>query len=189
LALRDKGGLQAGQKVLIHGASGGVGTYAVQIAKALGADVTAVCGTRNVEIAKSLGADRVVDYTQVDFTTSGERYDLLVDIAGTRSFRRMRRVLQPRATVVVVGGPRANRLFGPLGHVIACRLASLFTRQSTTFFIAKLDKDGLETLRRLLEAAKLTSVVDSVYRLEQLTDALDHMGHGHPSGKIVVTIP
>ena len=188
-ALRDHGGFEPGQKVLIHGASGGVGTYAVQIAKALDAVVTAVCSARNVEIAKSLGADRVVDYTQVDFTRSGDRYDLLVDIAGTRSFRALRRAMNPGATLVVVGGPRANRPFGPLGHVIGCKLASILTRQQVRFFIAKLDKEGMETLRELLEAGKLTSVVDSVYPLDRLADALDHMGHGHPSGKIVVTVP
>lgn len=187
-ALRDHGGLEPGQKVLIQGASGGVGTYAVQIAKALGGEVTAVCSARNVEIAKSLGADRVVDYTKVDFTASDERYDLLLDIAGTRSFRDMRRVLRRGATVVLVGGKRANRPFGPLGHVAACWIGAKFASQRTAFFVAKLDKEAMETLRDLLEQGKLTSVVDSAYPLERLVDALDRMGGGHPSGKIVVTM-
>ena len=129
--LRDKGGIEQGQKVLIHGASGGVGTYAVQIAKALGAEVTAVCSPPNVDIARSLGADRVVDYTQEDFTRSGERYDLVLDIAGTRSFSELRRVLEPDATVVLIGGPRANRLLGPIGH-LANRGSRQYARARTS---------------------------------------------------------
>ncbi len=188
-ALRDKGGLEGGQRVLVHGASGGVGTFAVQIAKALGGEVTAACSTPNVEIARSLGADVVVDYTQEDVTRGDRRFDLVIDIAGTRRFSELRRVLTPHATVVVVGGPRANRLLGPLGHVIACRLAALFASQKATFFIAKLNETDTETLRELLEAGKLRSVVDSVYPLERIADALTHQGDGHPRGKIVVTIP
>jgi NADPH:quinone reductase-like Zn-dependent oxidoreductase len=187
-ALRDKGGLKPGQKVLIHGASGGVGTYAVQIAKALGATVTAVCSTPNVQIARSLGADRVVDYTVEDCTTGLERYDLVIDIAGTRPFSKLRRVLEPDATVVVVGGPRGKRLLGPLGHVIRSLVTSRFTSQKATFFVAQLNKADLETLRELLETGKMTSVIDSVYPLDRIADALEHMGHGHPRGKIVVTV-
>jgi NADPH:quinone reductase-like Zn-dependent oxidoreductase len=186
--LRDQGGLVPGQKVLIHGASGGVGTFAVQIAKALGATVTAVCSTPNVEIARSLGADRVVDYTQEDVTRSGERYDLALDIAGTRPFSQLRRVLEPDATVVVIGGPRANRLLGPLGHVVGSRLAALRASQKVAFFIAKFGKEDMETLRSFLEEGLMTSVVDSVYPLEEIADALQHMGGGHPRGKIVVTV-
>jgi NADPH:quinone reductase-like Zn-dependent oxidoreductase len=186
--LRDQGGLVPGQKVLIHGASGGVGTFAVQIAKALGATVTAVCSTPNVEIARSLGADRVVDYTQEDVTRNGERYDLALDIAGTRPFSQLRRVLEPEATVVVIGGPRANRLLGPLGHVVGSRLAALRASQKVAFFIAKFGKEDMETLRSFLEEGLMTSVVDSVYPLEEIADALQHMGGGHPRGKIVVTV-
>jgi NADPH:quinone reductase-like Zn-dependent oxidoreductase len=186
--LRDQGGLVPGQKVLIHGASGGVGTFAVQIAKALGATVTAVCSTPNVEIARSLGADRVVDYTQEDVTRSGERYDLALDIAGTRPFSQLRRVLEPDATVVVIGGPRANRLLGPLGHVVGSRLAALRASQKVAFFIAKFGKEDMETLRSFLEDGRMTSVVDSVYPLDEIADALRHMGGGHPRGKIVVTV-
>ena len=186
-ALRDKGGVQAGQKVLVHGASGGVGTYAIQIGKALGAEVTAVCSTPNVEIARTLGADRVVDYTVTDCTETEERYDLLIDIAGTRPLRKLRRVLKPGSTVVLVGGPRKNKLLGPLGHIARSKLASLVTRQPMKFFVAKLDKENMETIRELLESGKLTSVIDSTYPLERVAEALDHMGEGHPRGKIVVT--
>jgi NADPH:quinone reductase-like Zn-dependent oxidoreductase len=187
-ALRDHGGLEPGQEVLIHGASGGVGTYAVQIAKALGGKVTAVCSTPNVEIARSLGADRVVDYTREDFTSEDVRYDLVVDIAGTRPFAQLRRVLRPDATVVIVGGPRSKRLLGPLGHVIRSRLAAIRASQRVTFFIAKLGKKDLETVRKLLETGALTSVIDSRFALEDVGRALEHMGAGHPRGKIVVTL-
>lgn len=186
--LRDQGGLQPGQKVLIHGASGGVGTFAVQIAKALGGDVTAVCSTPNVEIARSLGASRVIDYTQEDCTRSGERYHLVLDIAGTRPFSHLRRVFEPDATVVVVGGPRANRLLGPLAHVARARLAALRASERAVFFLAKFNKADMETLRDFLEGGAMTSVVDSVYPLDAIGDALRHMGEGHPRGKIVVNV-
>lgn len=187
-AIRDQGKLQEGQRVLVHGASGGVGTYALQIAKALGGEVTAVCGPRGVEIARALGADRVVDHTQEDVTRSDGRFDLAVDIAGTRSFRELRRVLAPDATLVVVGGKRASRLLGPLGHVAGCKFGAIFASQRATFFIAKLNKADMETLRELLDAGKLTSVVDDVFPFERVADALEHMGAGHPRGKIVVTV-
>jgi NADPH:quinone reductase-like Zn-dependent oxidoreductase len=187
-AIRDQGKLEPGQSVLIHGASGGVGTYAVQIAKALGGEVTAVCGPRGVEIAGSLGADVVVDYTQEDVTRGDRGFDLAIDITGTRSFRQLQRVLAPGATVVVVGGKRANRLLGPLAHVAGSRLAATFSCRKVVFFLAKLGKDDMETLRDLLEARKLRSVVDSTYPLDRLADALERMGGGHPQGKIVVTV-
>jgi NADPH:quinone reductase-like Zn-dependent oxidoreductase len=187
-AIRDHGQLEAGQSVLVQGASGGVGTYAVQIAKALGGDVTAVCGPRGVEIARSLGADVVVDYTQEDVTRSDRRFDLAIDIAGTRSFRQLQRVLAPRATVVVVGGKRANRLLGPLAHVAGSKVSARFSGRNAVFFLAKLGKDDMETLRDLLDAGKLRSVVDSTYSLDRVADALEHMGNGHPQGKIVVTV-
>lgn len=186
-ALRDKGGVQPGEKVLIHGASGGVGTYAVQIAKALGADVTAVCSTPNVEIARSLGADRVVDYTVEDCTRGDARYDLLVAIAGTQPFRKLRRVLERNARVVIVGGPRKNRLLGPLGRVAGTKLGALFSSQSATFFVARLDKAAMEAIRDLLADGKLVSAIDSTYPLERVAEALEHQGSGHPRGKIVVT--
>ncbi len=187
-ALRDKGSVEPGQRVLIHGASGGVGTYAVQIAKALGGEVTAVCSTPNVEIAHSLGADLVVDYRAEDVTQRSERYDLVLDIAGTQSFSELRKILEPSATVVVVGGPRANRFLGPIGHVAGSRVRALRGSQSATFFLAQFNKADMETLRDLLADGKLTSVIDSTYPLERIADALRHMGEDHPRGKIVITV-
>ncbi len=188
-AIRDQGGLVAGQRVLVHGASGGVGTYAVQIAKALGGTVTAVCGPRSIEIARSLGADEVVDYTVEDVTRGERRFDLALDIAGTQSFRSLCRVLMPDATVVVVGGKRANRLFGPLAHVAGSKLSAMTASQKAAFFLAKLTKDDMGVLRDLLAEGKLRSVVDDRYPLDRVGEALEHQGTGHPRGKIVVTVP
>ena len=150
--------------------------------------MTAVCSTPNVEIAQSLGADRVVDYTQDDFTRDAERYDLVLDVAGTRPFSALKRVLEPAATVVVVGGPRANRLLGPIGHLVGARLAAVRASQKVVFFLARFNKGDLETLRKLVEDGSLTSVVDSAFLLDDIVDALEHMGSGHPRGKIVVTM-
>src|SRR5215213_1332639 len=132
--LRDHGNLRSGDRVLVNGASGGVGTFAVQIAKALGADVTAVCSDRNVEQARSLGADRVLDYAREDFTRGSERYDVILDVSGTRSWSRYRRVMNPRATLVLVGAPKTNRLLGPLGHILRVRLAAWRGSQRAVFF-------------------------------------------------------
>jgi NADPH:quinone reductase-like Zn-dependent oxidoreductase len=187
-AIRDKGQLRPGQKVLIHGASGGVGTFAVSVAKALGGEVTAVCSSRGVEIARSLGADRVVDYTQEDFTRQGERYDLLVDVAGGRSWSACKRVLDSQGTLVIVGGPRKNRLLGPLGGVIRLRLGGMLTRRKVAFFIAQITKQDMEDLRELLEAGKLTPVVDARFQLSEIVEALDYMGEAHPRGKVVITV-
>ena len=167
-ALRDKGQLQPGQHVLIHGASGGVGTYAAQIAKALGGVVTAVCSTRNVEQARSLGADRVVDYVQEDFTRGGERYDLMIDIAGTRSWRGCTRVLASSATVVVVGGPRANRFLGPLGHAVGMKLGSLFGGRKAVFFVARFNRPDMQTLRELLESGKVRPAISDRFPLDDV---------------------
>jgi NADPH:quinone reductase-like Zn-dependent oxidoreductase len=186
--LRDKGQLQPGQKVLINGASGGVGTFAVLVAKALGAHVTGVCSTHNVETARSLGADRVIDYTREDFTRDDERYNLLLDVAGSRSWSECTRVLEPDATVVLVGGPKANRLLGPLGHFAAMRLGSMRGSRRFAFFVAKFNKPDLETLRELLQAGKLTPAIDRTYPLSEIADALAYLGEGHARGKIVVTV-
>jgi NADPH:quinone reductase-like Zn-dependent oxidoreductase len=186
--LRDKGQLQPGQKVLINGASGGVGTFAVQIAKALGAEVTAVCSTRNVDTARSLGADHVTDYTYEDFTRSDERYDLMLDVAGSRSWSECRRVLNPQATLVIVGAPKSNRLIGPLGHVVNMRLARLGRSPKVTFFIAKFNKADMVVLRELLEAGKVTPVIDRRYELSEIGDALRYLEEGHAQGKVVVTL-
>lgn len=187
-ALRDKGQLQPGQKVLIQGASGGVGTFAVQIAKALGGIVTAVCHTRNVEQARSLGADRVVDYTHEDFTRSDERFDLMIDVAGTRSWRDCARVLAPKATVVIVGGPRASRFLGPLGHVAGMRLGSIRGDRRTVFFVATFNRPDMQTLRELVESGKVRSAVDRRFPLDEIAAALTYQGEGHPGGKIVVDV-
>ena len=186
--LRDKGELEPGQRVLINGASGGVGTFAVLVAKALGAHVTAVCSTHNVETARSLGADEVVDYTRDDFTRSGERYDLMLDIAGSRSWSACTRVLEPNATVVIVGGPKSNRLLGPIGHVVRMRLRSMLGSRKTVFFVAKFNKPDMEVLRELLEAGKLTTAIDRSYPLSEIADALAYLGKGHARGKILITV-
>jgi NADPH:quinone reductase-like Zn-dependent oxidoreductase len=186
--LRDKGHLQSGQKVLINGASGGVGTFAVQIAKALGAEVTGVCSTRNVEQARSLGADHVVDYTKEDFTRSDRRYDLLLDVAGSRSWSEYKRVLNPDATLVIVGAPKGGRLLGPLAHVIRLKLAGLRSRRKVVFFISKFNKPDMEVLRELLESGRVTPVVERSYELSEIADALGYLGEGHARGKIVVTV-
>ncbi len=186
--LRDKGQLQAGQKVLINGASGGVGTFAVLVAKALGGEVTAVCGPRGVDIARSLGADHVVDYTKEDFTRNGRRYDLLADIRGGCSWRDLKRVLDPKGTLVLIGGPRKNRLLGPLGGVIRLKLGGMLRRRKVAFFIAKVNKEDMESLRELLEAGKLTPVIDKTFELSEVAEAFRYMGEAHPQGKVVVTL-
>jgi len=186
--LRDHGGVQPGQRVVINGASGGVGTFAVQIAKALGTEVHAVCSTRNVEQARQLGADRVFDYTREDFTRSGERYDVLFDNAGNRSWAAMRRVLAPEGTVVLVGGPRTKLVLGPLGHLARVKIASKLRGGSAVFFVAKPNGADLATLVELAEAEKLRPVVEERYELAQIAQAMDRLGAGHVRGKLVVTV-
>jgi NADPH:quinone reductase-like Zn-dependent oxidoreductase len=186
--LRDKGRLEPGQKVLINGASGGVGTFAVQIAKALGADVTAVCSARNVEQAKSLGADRVVDYTREDFTRSGTRYDIVFDVAGSRSWSEVRRVLEPHGTLVMVGAPEGDRWLGPVSHLAKVRLASLRSDPKAVFFIAKFNKPDMDVLRELVESRKVKPAIERRYELSEIADALRYMGEGHAQGKLVITV-
>src|SRR5438034_2217737 len=187
-ALRDHGQVQPGQKVLINGASGGVGTFAVQLAKFFGADVTAVCSTRNVEQARSLGADRVVDYTQEDFTKLGERYDLMLDIAGSRSFLAFRRVLTPEATVVLIGGRMTYRGLGPLPHLGGTFLKSRGRSQTVKFFVAKINREDLAFLGELLEAGKVRSVIDRTYPLSEAPAALSYLGEGHARANIGVAV-
>ncbi len=186
--LRDKGRLQPGQQVLINGASGGVGTFAVQVAKALGAEVTAVCSTRNVDLVRSLGADRVVDYTREDFTRTDRRYDLLLDVAGSRPWSACRRVLTPRGILVMVGAPKGSRLLGPVDHILKVRLASLRAGQKVVFFISKALQRDLEALRELLAAGKVTPVVERTYALPDAAQAFRHLGEGHAQGKLVITV-
>jgi NADPH:quinone reductase-like Zn-dependent oxidoreductase len=184
--LRDHGQLRPDQQVLVNGASGGVGTFAVQIAKALGAEVTAVCSTRNIEQARSLGADHVIDYTAEDFTRSGRRYDAILDVAGSKSWSQCRRVLNPNATLVMVGGPHGP-LLGPLGHIAKVRLAAMRGSQKAVFFMAKFNGPDLDALRELLESGKVKPVVEKRYELSEVADALRYMGEGHAQGKLVIT--
>ena len=188
-ALRDQGGIQPGQKVLINGSSGGVGSYTVQLAKIFGAEVTAVCSSRNVDTAGSLGADVVCDYTKEDFTRGPLRHDLMIDIAGSRPFRQFRRVLTPAATVVVVGAkfPSSGGI-GPLSHVIKTRLAAVGKGQTVKFFIAKIEKDDLAFVAELLGAGKLRSVIDRRFELSETSEALNYLGGGHARGKVIITV-
>jgi NADPH:quinone reductase-like Zn-dependent oxidoreductase len=187
-ALRDHGRLKPGDNVLVNGASGGVGTFAIQIAKALGAQVTAVCSTRNVDQARLLGADQVVDYTREDFTRSDQRYDLLFDNAGNRSFSACKRVLAPQATIVLVGGSMTNPLLGPLGHILRFRLRSMFGSRKAAFFVAKFNAADLDVLRELLETSKVSPAIDRRYELSEVADALRYLGEGHARGKVVLTV-
>jgi NADPH:quinone reductase-like Zn-dependent oxidoreductase len=186
--LRDKGRVQPGQRVLINGASGGVGTFAVQLASSFGADVTGVCSTRNVAMVRSLGADQVIDYTQEDFTRTGRRYDLLLDVAGNRSWPECVRILDPRAALVLVGAPKGNRLLGPVSHIAKVRLASLRASQKAVFFISKVSNEDLTALRELLEEGTIRPVVERSYPLGEAADALRYLGEGHARGKLVITV-
>jgi NADPH:quinone reductase-like Zn-dependent oxidoreductase len=186
--LRDKGHLQPGHRVLINGASGGVGTFAVQIARALGAQVTGVCSTRNIDLVRSLGAAHVIDYTREDFTRSQARYDLLLDVAGSRSWAACQRVLTPQATLVMVGAPKGNRLIGPLGHIVSVRLAALRSSQKVANFVAQVTTADLRVLAELLAAGAVTPVIDRRYALGETADALRYLGDGHAQGKIVIAL-
>jgi NADPH:quinone reductase-like Zn-dependent oxidoreductase len=186
--LRDKGHVQPGQEVLINGASGGVGTFAVQIAKALGANVTAVCSTRNVDMIRALGADTVIDYTKDDFTSGDRRYDLMLDIAGSKSWSDCTRVLKPEATVVIVGGPDNSRLLGPLSHLAKMWLGSLRSSRKIVFFVANVNRQDMVVLRDLLEAGKVKPVIDKRYDLSEIADAFRYLAEGHARGKIVITM-
>ena len=187
-ALRDKGSVEADQAVLVNGAAGGVGTFTVQIAKALGAEVTAVCSSRNVEMVAGLGADEVIDYTREDFTQGLARYDLMIDIAGSRPWSEVKRVLRPGAKVVIVGGPKTNRMLGPLGHMVQMTVGSIFASQKTTFFISNENTDDLATLTGLIESGKVTPFVEQTYPLDEVPEAMAYLGTGHARGKLVITI-
>jgi len=189
--LRDKGHIQAGQKVLINGASGGVGTFAVQIGKAFGAEVTSVCSTRNVDLVKSIGADHVIDYTREDFTKTDQHYDMIYDLVGNHSFSELRRILKPSGICVLAGMGGAGlhpeswgRLIGNFGAAFA----STFTSQKFVTYIAKLTKDDLNVLRELMQSGKVSPVIDRTYKLNQTVDAVRHMEEGHARGKIIVTV-
>jgi NADPH:quinone reductase-like Zn-dependent oxidoreductase len=185
--LRDKGRIQPGQKVLINGAAGGVGTFAVQIAKSFGAHVTGVCSTRNVDLVRSIGADHVIDYTQEDFTQSGQRYDLVYDCVGNHSLSAFRRVMTSRGNYVMVGGP-AGRWIGPMDRALKALLLSLFVSQKLSMFLASTNKEDLVVLRELIEAKKVTSVIDRCYTLSEVPEAVRYSEEGHARGKVVITL-
>jgi NADPH:quinone reductase-like Zn-dependent oxidoreductase len=186
-ALRDKGHVQPGQTVLINGAAGGVGTFAVQIAKAFGADVTGVCSTGNVEMVRSIGADRVVDYTQEDFTRGGRRYDVILDNAGNHSLAACRRVLSPTGTYVAVGGPWRGYV-ALLAHLITASVWSRFSNRKLRTLLAKGSTEDLATLRDLIEAGKVTPVIDRRYELSEVPQAIHYLEQGHARGKVVITV-
>jgi NADPH:quinone reductase-like Zn-dependent oxidoreductase len=183
--LRDFGKVQLGQKVLINGASGGVGSFAIQIAKAFGAEVTAVCSTKNVEQARSQGADHVIDYTKEDFTRSGQQYDLLFNVNGSRSWSEYKRVLKPDAIFVLVGGPRTP-LIGPLSLFLRTRIGMLGSSQKFAFFVAQFNREDMTVLKELLESGKVKPFVERSYSMTKIADAMRHLGAGHAQGKIVV---
>jgi NADPH:quinone reductase-like Zn-dependent oxidoreductase len=184
-AVRDRGEVQPGQRVLVNGASGGVGTLTLQIAKAFGADVTAVCSTRNVEQSRALGADRVLDYTREDFTRERERYDVILDVAGGHSWRAMRGALEPDGRLVMVGAHGSRR---QLGHLAAVWLGSRFSKQTVKFFVTQFNKPDLRTLADMLESGELKPAIDRTYDLGEAQDALRTFGEGHVRGKLVLTI-
>jgi NADPH:quinone reductase-like Zn-dependent oxidoreductase len=187
-ALRDYGHVAAGQRVLINGASGGVGTYAVQLAKTFGAEVTAVCSTRNVEMVRSLGADHVVDYTQDNFTEGKQPYDLIVDNVGNHDFSDLRRVLKPEGTIVTVSGPKKNPFLGPITRIIKQEILGNFIDQRLVFFVADIDAPDLQLFADLMRAGKVKSVIDRRYPLEQAGAALEYIGSRHARGKVIVTL-
>ena len=183
--LRDRGRLQRGQSALIVGASGGVGTFAVQIAKWLGADVTAVCSTRNVDLVRSIGAAHVIDYTKQDFTRGGRQYDLIIDMAGTHSLSAVRRALTSRGTCVVVGAPSGRWIAGP-DRFIKALLLSPFVSQRMVPFMASANRDDLAALKGLIETGDVTPVIDRTYGLQEVPEALRYLEQGHARGKVVI---
>jgi len=187
-ALRDKGKLQAGQKVLINGASGGVGTFAVQIARTYGADVTGVCSTRNVEMVKSIGADHVIDYTKQDFTQGSVRYELIIDNVGNHSLSELRQVLTPNGVLVIVGGPSDNSWLGPLTTSVKAYFVSPFVKQKMMFMLAQTNQDDLNVLRDLMQAGKVTPVIDRRYPLAETAQAISYLEQGHAKGKVIITV-
>ena len=186
--LRDKGKIFAGSKVLINGAAGGVGTFAVQIAKSLGAHVTGVCSTRNLDLVRSIGADEVVDYTQNDFTSSNKRYDLILDCVGNHSFSACRRILNPDGRCVKIGAPHETSAIGLLAQMIGALLLSLFVSQKAVTFIAKSSQDDLILLGELVATGKLKPVIGGRYSLSEARDAVRQVEEGHARGKVIVTL-
>jgi len=186
--LRDKGRIQPGQKVLINGAAGGVGTFAVQVAKSFGAKVTGVCSTRNVDMVRSLGADHVTDYTREDFTKGTQRYDMILDLVGNHSLSACRRVLNPKGIYIGAGVLAVRSMIGILARLITAPLLSRFVSQSFLNFMARICKDDLTIMRKLMEAGKVTPVIDKRYRLSEVPEAIRYLAEGHARGKVVITL-
>lgn len=186
--LRDIGRIAPGREVLINGASGGVGTFAVQIAKVFGAEVTGVCSTRNVDLVRSIGADQVVDYTQADFTRGTQRYDLMFDLVGNRSLSECRRVLSRKGIYVACFGQPDHRWLGPMGRLLGMAMLSPFVSHELVTWVTKLSKDDLLHLKELLEAGKVTPVIDRMYPLSEVPDALRYLEEGHARGKVVINV-
>jgi NADPH:quinone reductase-like Zn-dependent oxidoreductase len=189
-AIRDKGKVQPGQKVLINGSSGGVGTFAVQIAKSFGAEVTGVCSTRNLDLVRQLGADHVVDYTKEDFTNGAERYDVIIDNVGTQPLSGFRRALKPNGILVMIGGggPNDGGLIGPMGRPIKAMLLSPFTSQKMGMMMADLTKQDLTALGDMMQSGKVKAVIDRTYPLSQIAEALRYLEAGHARGKVIITV-
>ena len=188
--LRDKGKVQPGQKVLINGASGGVGTFAVQIAKSLGAEVTGVCSTRNVEMVRSLGADHVIDYKKEDFARSAERYDVILDNVGNRPLTDFRRVMKPTGILVMIGGggPQDGQWIGPVWGFLKAPALSALTSQEFEVFVAEITKDDLGVMNELMEAKRVTPVIDRTYTLREVPEAIRYLETGRARGKVVITV-
>ncbi len=186
--LRDTGQIQRGQKVLINGASGGVGTCAVQVAKSFGAEVTGVCSTRNVDMVRSIGADHVIDYTSEDFTRGDRRYDLILDNVGNRSLTACRRALDSKGIYIASFGRRHRRWLGPLPYLFRMRALSLFVSQKMVSRTAKPNKEELLRLKELLETGKLSPVIDRRYGLDEVPEAMRYLEEGHAQGKIVISV-
>jgi NADPH:quinone reductase-like Zn-dependent oxidoreductase len=186
-ALRDTGQVQPGQKVVIIGASGGVGSFAVQLAKAFGADVTGVCSTKSLDLVRSIGADHVIDYTQQDFTRTGQRYDLILEMAGNRSLSDLRRALTLKGTLVLVGGS-GGRWFMGIGRTLRAVMVSPFVRQRLRSFFSKPKREDLVVLKELLEAGKLTPVIDRTFPLSETAEAIRYVGERSTQGKTVISV-
>ena len=189
-ALRDKGKVQPGQKVLINGASGGVGTFAVQIAKSFGADVTGVCSTRNVDLVRSLGADHVIDYTKEDFAKGTERYDVILDNVPNHSLSECRHILNPKGKYVMIGGggPNDSRWVGPFGRVIHALVISPFISQKMGMMMADPSQTDLAILGDLMQSGKMKPVIDRTYKLSEVPEAIRYLEEGHARGKVVITV-
>jgi len=186
--LRDQGHVHSGEKVLINGASGGVGTFAVQIAKSFGTNVTGVCSTRNVELVRSIGADQVIDYTREDITRSAQRYDVILDNVATHSLLEYKRILNPNGVYVMIGSTDTGRWFGWLWKPLAGWVISPFTSQKFVTIFAELNREDLGTVASLMQSGKVTPVIDRTYKLSDAAEALRYLERGHARGKVVVTL-